>query len=838
MTIIPSYANVVAFFGSDACDRLASMLRYFQFTLNENSWHDFLFLLATPTEKGVASLPQDLPAAILERCLNGCGDPQFIIYQSTADTIHRMYKNGRLNLHIICDDFASGLFPPQAPAELVRILSEVTHINIVPYFYFLLHARDAAATQRQYQLAQRLSADPELPHAHIYLLSMEQDDNSLASPEAIWRALTCEILTVSADKRKMPSNILGSLGYTSLNADEKELYNLRRQHLIDLIRDRADAPYSPAEAWQDLLGDNAPYTDNAADALETVRRWLLSRIHQDLPSTTPAQINNFRILSGALQQQEPDQLFETAQRFFTLNLQGQSSLTQDGNAQQFASARQYMSALLLRLSARPNLAHFPFIALNRLLSSLKTLCSYRYVASAPSYPKKPRLSFMKSPAYMLQCTQIAEDAALHKLEESRISTYAQAYGQMFLHVQEMLKAVVPLSAVLDNLSISASTYAQLQQKYPAYDDNIRSCINLSHSSLLRDMRPYAPAALTPHPADISSALDRAVATVHANMSPGFNSSFINAINHEFATSEDLAGFFSRYLDNQRRMFRNIHETVDPPVVTIYANHMLSALNWEHIPHANLFLVSNDNVERLDYFPLKRHLADYLTDKAQADPANLYFRQSSSGTLPLPQEPKTRADAITLPEPQPDAAPVPQAAPPAEKPLPLRLIHTHRQWLLQWSWDPAISFYSVRINGMDLPVNATMFASLHGLDVTSKLVPGKNEITLSVLSGPVIATQTFCGPKRPIEYKKTPTALHVSCPAEYLSQLFVRESIPVRRRDGTQDVRHLYYPLGASGQALERLPLVYTGLSFSGEWDLVCHPSEQYPQCEPQQNVNL
>lgn len=840
MTISPPYANVIAFFGEGACEHLASMLRYFQVTLNENIWQDFLFLLATPSSKGVSSLPADIPPAIRERCLDGCGNAEFIIYQRTADIIHRMYKNARLNLHIICDDFASQLFPAQSPADLVHILSKATHIDIVPYFYFLLHARNTAATQRQYQLAKRLNDDPDLAHAHVYLLSMEQDDNSLSSPESIWRALTCEILTVSAGKRTTSGNSPGSLGYTSLNADEKELYNLRRQHLIELLRERSNVSYSVDEAWQNLLGDHVPlYTDNEAEALEIIRSWLLKRIRQDLPTLTPAQLNNFRILSGVLQQKEPDRLFETAQQFFSLNLQKQPSSTQNGGAQQFNSARQYMNSLLPRLCTRPNLSQFPLATVNRILSCLKKLCAYHYIAPDPSYPKKPRFSFpQKLMAYMLQCTKIAEDAALRKLEESLISAYAQAYGQMFTYVQDFLRQITPLSDALDNLSLSSSAYIHLQKKYPSYDADICNCMYRYHSSLLSNVCPYTPSTGAFNLTGINAALDKAVVFVHENMSPGFNSSFISAINHEFATSEDLAGFFSQYLNNNRRMFRNIHEVVTTPTITIYANHELGTLNWQNISHASLFFVSNDNVERLDYFPLKDPLANYLTDTAQADPANLYFRQSSSDALSLPQEPRENASISSLPEESTNGVPLPEPKPQTESSPLLRLNWTSRQWLLQWSWDPHIQFYCIHINGTDLPVNVTQFSALNGFDITSWLIPGRNEISLSVLSGPVVATQTFCGPKQPIEYKKTSTALYISCPSEFLSQLFVRESVPIRRQNGTQSVRHLYYPLGATGTAQGRLPLAYTGLSFSGEWDLVCHPSEPFPKCEPQENINL
>lgn len=840
MTITPSHANVVAFFGKDSCDRLAPMLRYFQVTLNDSHWQDFLFLVATPSEDGALPLPGDLSPAIRERCVNGSGNRETIIYQNTANTIHHMYHNGHLNLHIICDDFASGLFPAKAPARLVRVLTEALHINIVPYFYFMLHGLDANAVQRQYELAKELNDDPAYESAHVYLLSKVLDDGSLSTEDTVWRALTCEILTVSAGGRRTLASELGSLGYTSLNANEEELSNLQRQHLIELLRERCTTAPNPTEAWQILLGNNvASYTDNDADAQEIVRQWLLVRIQQDLPSTTPAQINNFRILSGALQQQDPDQLYESAKRFFALNLNAQSSGAQ-GSSQPYNSARQYMNALLMRLSVMPNLKLFPTIALQRVMSSLQRLGSYQHSLPEPKYPKKPMIPIgaaMRN--HMIQCSQIAEDTARRHLQESLIRDYAKAYWQMFSHVRELLKQVESLSTTLDDMSLTTSAFAQLQNKYPNYNTAVLSCMNNYHSSLLQNVRFYTPNTLTPNRQELTNALDIAVAFIHDNMSYGFNSSFIDAIHHEFNSPEELTSFFGKYLHNNRRMYRNVHEAVMPPVVSIFANQGLDVQS-ANIHHANFFDVRNDNVERLDYFPLRQRLGDYLTEEAQADSNNLYFRHSTErGRVIFDDDPTGGIPAFAQQEENTTPVPVEQRNPVEETPV-MTLIQDMNRWILQWDWDPNITFYCVCINGKNQHVGSQQFESSHGFNISEWLEPGKNVISLSAINGGgPIATQVFCAKRQPIEYDKSKNnTLRVKAPGGYLSQLFVRENVTLRGQNGAQTVRSFYYPLGASEAALEQRILTYTGLSFSGEWELVCHPSEAYPKCEPVQRINL
>ena len=822
------------------------MLRYYSTILSEDVWQNFLFILATPGAQGVAALSPDIPKHIRARCCDGCGDPRAIIYQDTAHAIHRMYRDGMLNLHLICDDFESALYPPQAPADLVRIIHDVTHINLMPYYYFILHARDAEKTSRQRQLMLRLYKDEQAgQYLYPYLMSTEQDDNSLANPESLWRALMCEILVISAGRRTHQRGTLSSLGYTSLNANEKELVNLRRQHLLELMQDYCSSPYTDTAAWQDLLQANAPMPDrqNVTEASEHLRHWLQGRIRQDMTLPSQYQINNFRAFTCALTKKEPDDLLSNAKRFFDMNLRSRTG-AQDGKRPEYVSAEKYCQELLVRLSTRHNLCGFPLAVIDLVLHGLSALLAYRPTASVPSYPTES--VFQKAipqqhKKYMLQCCSIAEEAARRQIEEGLIPVYAKAYGEMFAYLRSLLANAASVHAEIARQMIPPAAYAHLQSKYPLYNADIVRTLNLCQETLFAGVRIYQPGTVTPDAARIKEALRSADAQLHSKMSHGFRSSFISAITHEFSTTGAMETFLGNYLNNKRRMFHNILEAAVSPIVTHFSNEQLASTNWADAHRNNTFFVRNDNVERLDYFSLQRSLADYVSEENRLDPNNEYFWQvrPDEDAIDLPDAPSMPRQTVILPDAKPHAAgsaPQTQTAPANQARM--RLLEDQGQPLLTWEWDPAVPFYQVTINGKPYPIHQAKYGAGHGMPLDGLLRPGKNVIELSVLNGPKVAEEAFCGPKTPVDYRKTSGALYTAYVPSAQKYLIVRETFTAHNEHGTQIHSHIDYPIEMSEPARGKTYVSYEGLSFSGSWDLIADPADPFCRFAPRQNANL
>ena len=823
------------------------MLRYYHTILSEDVWQNFLFILATPNGKSVSSLPTDIPKHIRARCCDGCGDPRSIIYQDTAHAIHRMYRDGMLNLHLVCDDFASALFPAQSPAVLTQIIRDVTHINLMPHYYFVLHARDPEKTSRQRQLLQRLHRDEQNGvHQYPYLLSVEQDDYSLTDIDSLWRALMCEILVISSGRRFLQHNVVSSLGYTSLNANEKELVNLRRQHLLELMQTYCSSPYTDTAAWQDLLRTNDPIPElhNTVDTVSRLRFWLQNRIRQDMVSPAPYQINNYRSLSGALSQKEPDGLAANAKRFYEMNLRYKN--TAQDKRPEYVSAERYCSDLLSRLCARYNLCGFPIHVIDLVLQGLKALLTYRPSTSVPAYPQETLLQktiAQQHRKYMLQCCSIAEEAARRQVEEGLIPVYAKAYGEMFLYVRKLLANAGSIHAEIARQMISPDNYAHLQTKYPQYHDDVVKTLNLSQATLFGGVRFYQTRTIAPDGQQIKAALRSADEQLLSKMSFGFRSSFISAIKHEFSTASDMEKFLGNYLTNSRRMFHSIFEPSVTPDVTHFSNEQLAATNWATVHRGNTFFVKNDNVERLDYFPLQQKLAEYLSEENRENPHNEYFWQMSPDEeiIDLPDAPAAFHQAIILPDVKPEAAESMTDAQPAaaaHETGGMRLLEDQGRSLLTWEWDPAVPFYEVRINNKPYPIHQAKYGANHGMALNGLLRPGKNDIALFILNGEKVAEQSFCGPQTHVDYKRTANALYTAYVPEAVSSLVVRETFIMRNANGEECASHFYYPLGACEPARGKDAVCYEGLAFSGSWDLISNPDDPFCRYAPRQNTNL
>ena len=844
MPIQPDCANVIAFFGADSFSHLESMLRYYSTVLSQNVWQDFLFILATPGSRSVAELPADLPQYIRSRCWNGSCDAGSIIYRQTGDEIHRMYRDGKLNLHLICDDFESALFPAEAPSTLAGILDQL-NINIASYYYCILRQSNTDVLSRQRKLARHiLDCQNSGKVVFPYLLSLTRDDHSLTQPELLWRALMCEILVISNGRRHIITGTLSSLGYTSLNADEKELFNLRRQDLLERLYDHCTASYPENQAWQDLLQTQAamPQGFSPLDMQEKIRQWLRNQIQRDFPNLSPnqaqdsAQMQNFRVLSGVLKTRSTDSLLGLAMKFFRLNLSSQISAAsaQENKAPEYISARRYLNRLLATLVLRPNLCAFPLSVLETIVHCLSSLCSCPPSRANPSYPAK---RFMEKPAdYMLKCSRLAEDAARANVTEELIPAYARAYGEMFTYLGKLLKNAGAVKTEILKLMLPGDRRTHLRNKYPTYYEDIQNTLNLIPGSPFGVVALYSETDVSPMQAGIRRALEQADETLRSKMSPGFNSSFIDAIKHEFSTAGTMDTFLRNYLNNQRRLFLNDLVPLGTAVITYFCNAQLSNSNWATAHQSNTYFVDNDNVERLDYFELAgshcyNTLEDYLAPKNENDKYNLFFRTSSSSLPDLPDLPESRqtAEPAAL-SAQQDSALDNSQKPAASDTISLRLSELNGRTLLMWNWDPANTFYRVEINGDRSDINSNRYYQSHGVDVTDRLVPGKNVVVLRNLQDSEIARAELRGPQTRIAYRRTANELYIADIPAAIRSLVVQEAVRVPGSKGESRTSFFYYPL-------EPIPgkqntVCYEGLSFRGDWCLISDPTDRFCKYSP------
>lgn len=828
MPINPQCANVVAIFGGDAFERLEAMLRYYSTMLVEHGWQRFLFVLATPGDKTLNDLPQDLPQIARSRCHMGSGDPSTIVYQNTVDEIVRMYTGNRVFLHIICNDFKTARFAPEAPAKLIEILRGHTALTIWSFCYGILHPQDAQCMERQRQWVKSIL---DVKEVYPYLLSRTQDDGTLADEDHLWRALMCEILMISCEPH-VSFYPISSLGYTSLNANEEELIRLRKHKLAQILQQACDDPYTPDQAWQDLMGINAPASPLPNATLQAVRAWLLERIKQDIPKPTPDQMRNFQTLCGVENMATPNELLGEAERLIEMNLGGLDERT--NQTPPMRSANAYWGSLQSRLTLHLNLHSLPKQTLDQILAALGQLCQadgVRGVASPP-YPAKKMLQSKRD--YMAQCSELAMDAARSNVGEKHIPAYARAYGGMFTYLSKLLAGIRTIHKELDSQMLSKVEFSGLSQKYPAYVDAVNAALAQLPTQLFDGAHIYAFEKEGLRPSHLSKALGDVDKRLLAQMPPALTRSFIDAIQHMFNGDGQMDNFMNTYLDNARRLFRNPIVTAQTNDTHYFCNQGLADSPWcKNNAANNISLVNNDNVERLDRFDLSGQtrygdLDDYIAEENAEDGINIYFRtQGNAGQLPsLQPAPAQEAPAAQT---KPEEPPKPAATPPASK---LRLTEMNGRYYLQWHWDPAFEFYDIKVNGTLDNVTRQEYStqgSVQGKDITKHLKPGKNHIELFTIKGQLIAEDDFCGPQTPIHYRKVGNDLHIDDVSDAaFGELAVREITG-------QGKTCFYYPLRPlrpKNSQLGKTPVhIYKDLSFRS-WDLVSDPANRFCRYKP------
>ena len=833
MPIEPRYVNVVAFFGKDSLSRLESMLRYYNKILSPQAWQDFLFILATPDGQSVAALPADLPKHVRCCCHDGTGDEESFIYQQTADRIRRIYHDGNLNLHLICNDFASGLFSAEAPANLVNILKQAAFgITIKPYYYLMLHPDDGIDNQRR--LAQRLLENQERGDIfHPYLLSLMRDDHSLGKPDALWRAVMCEILVVRSGKRVIPDGTLSTLGYTSLNANEKELDHLRRQEAIRFLKQCCTADYPDAQAWNDILLAKS----------NDCSQWLKNIIMRDLPALTENQKNNFRILSGVIHQPSPDGLLESAEELFMLNWRTRSaSMAAKGCSPQQLSAKQHRRTLCSRLVTRPNLCRFPDQVFETLISELDKLGkNYQPRTPEVNYPEKKRWQIWPSnKQYMLRCSELAESAARESVAEKLIPLYAEAYADMFTKLREDIRSARNIQSEIDQHLQPAARIKELQDKYPLYSQEIQSTsIHLS-AALFSDICFYTESSdqiFSPKSDAIHHALAKADRAILSHMTAEFRSTFIRAINYEFNTSDEMNRFLGNYLSNKRKMFLNPLASPSTPSITYFCNNQLAGTAWAQASVNNTFFVENDNVERLDYFSYLQGtgmrystLRDYLLDRNAEDVNNLYFCRSRFGGVDLPDLPEQTFNAAP-------AAPAVHLPDMPSRSTDISMSIDDTKTGLSWNWANGADRYQIIING-DVGSRITVSRQEYNSNQQCyriRLRSGKNHITLLDRGGSVVSQMECSGPPIPVHYRKLAETSELIISAKHNSAF---SSLKVREMRGTDPSSVFYYPLVRIAPPRGKENIHYEDLAFEGVWDLVPDPTNPFCAYAPKEDVNL
>lgn len=829
---------VVAFFGRQSFERLESMLQFFSKILHQQDWNDFLFILCTPGDKTVNSLSNELPPYIRSRCHQGSGHSDTLIFRETLDLILNMYfDRDLLHLHLICDDFLDPLFPADAPARLTDILKCEFRLNVQAYYYFLLHinyflphADSLQVIDRQRCLAQSISRDPG---AFPYLLSTTMDNHSLSKPETLSRAMMCEILTISQDKRLLLPGTVSSLGYTSLNANDEELVTLRRNELLKSLNAGCTSAFSNKEAWAALLPGIAPLSNSPSPASEcpNVLEWLKRQIDQDIKAPTGSVLSNFRTLTDVAHQTSTDDLFFHAKRFYELNTP--ISSPEDlpaADSCEIRRAKAHMDALIEQLSRRLNLGNFPMDIFDTLLlPCLTSLCKSAPKDCSPQYPAASLLDkTLGREQYMTACSEKALEAAHESTVNRLVPQYARAFGQMFSALKDRLAHAASIADLLQQQMPTSYIAHHLIGKYPNYHNNILNTLGTLQPPPFQNIRLY-DAGFSPSEQAIHEAIDRADRLLLKGMDPDFQKGFINAIRAQFPTPADRDAFLGKYLRNDRVFLPDDLALHAPSVSTFFCDVQLQGTGWANNNPDQTFFVQNDNVERLDYFPLNnnaryRTLDDFLNP--QNDPQYFPYFFGQGAGISFPSAPTSPIEPEAAPHDDPDDPPPVHAV--VGDFSPHFEIHPNgSRCFLTWAWHDR-PHYQITVNNREEKISHNQYTP-HGFDIGPLLSPGMNRISLMLLGQPQpLATLEYYRTKGTIRYQKFQSGAQ-TCSLVIQNTPNLPDALSKWAVVDRSQASPIYYPLSLASFPSSRVKSVrYNHLALgSGNWELVVAPDKRF-----------
>lgn len=823
---MPKHTHVVILYGQEACDEFETMVRYFQTALDPNAWERLCFVCACPNISAFTPPSASLPPQLLWRPAYVGSDGHVTLDRQTIELIHTRCVDYSIYFHIVCDDFKRRELNNASIPTLLHGLKLYfeEHCHLVLYAFIYLHLEDsAAAREMQREFAKALLPFTE-GNVYPYLLTRLLDDATPCREWHTWRATMCEILAVLSGNRSFEHGRAYSLGYTSLNANDEELYALRWNALCEAFARECGQPLSESDVWYLLTGErllsDAAF-GNEPQMRDMVDRWLNRLAEANLHRPDAKTLHNFHQLAGIAQQQNLSEIKNSVFRFYKLNfLKIKSAET---------IVHKHMDNFLEALASRSNAACFPTAYpsnfLDKLRYTLNAIVKLSVETSEPVPPEKKGVKFWHN--YAMECCAFYEAHCERVLVRRVVAEYARAFLAELARVEEFISNAKRLGECLSSVQSTATAQMPKQSKYPKYTAAIANTLLSYKASLFANEKPlFDVQSGAPLPEALRALLIRADDLLHAQMPSGFNSTFIDAIRTEFDTQEKLSQFLNNYLSNRHRMFNSLYEPVNNPESLNFFDGHLAILQGKdrHVP------VDNDNVEQINRYVLTKKLAFYVGSEIEPS-QNAYFGDADAATSGSAWS-DVFPDAVSPTQPQ-ESQPGPVFTPPAPaqpaapaamnnpNPHNIGIRRINGQYLLVWEWLPGLTSLKVILNEQK-PALVTIadYNLSHGYVVSQKLKYGRNDVKITSVDGKAIyGVHTFPGLQAKVRYNLSGNGtLVVENIGPKVATLVLCESI---------DNRTVYYPLYHI-PADKNNRLRYSGLHLRGKASLQCDPNDAYP----------
>ncbi|MCE5343427.1 MAG: hypothetical protein LLF96_07585 [Eubacteriales bacterium] len=800
MNLIPTHACAIVLYGREACARFEALVEYFSGILEPRAWDQFLFILIDRQSPPLPALPAEPRVALMRSCwqmdidtLQSAGKPEEII----TGLRNRIHKNNVL-LQCVCAAYEDLPAPPEALlAWLDGIQQEFTPGTIRTIAYLLLRD-DQSARQRQSVWAQAF-ADHTAAFPYLYLLSDCASDTSTVSPSSLWHAVYGELLANSATCRTLSTGVLFSLGLSTLNANDGELTAIRRDFLSCLLRERASRTITRQEGWEMLTHSQTrcPEPDGPEMGL-ALGKWLDTIVTGQIVLPNEAERSNLRLFAG-FPQAPPEQLENGIQRFYQAN-----NGTREASGQAaLRYAEQYVLGVLETLGCINNTPGFPLALFTQIEDSLAGLAAAPIRSYQPE--KQPPRRFppraKRTQAAML-CHAIEAECERVLLAE-QVRCYAAAFRQAFGKVRSFILAAGALRDDLEKDRVPSGTIDPLLEKYKHYTATVRDTVEARGERLVQgapQLTLFGPDG-TPEMDHWRQIIDYGVEALRCALPAVCAGSFCQTVHWECSAREGLNQFFGEYLGESKRMLCEPADVSGTPQSLYFSDAALSGHPWFDRARNDTVVAHNDNVERVDLFPLQKDLDWYQHHNRYFLPGSPSSSAASGLTRLWNGEPATPPAQVTSPKFS-DTNSAPTDAPADTTPdHRLAIMVDHGRHVLVWEWENGVEsavvsiFYkNLRVQNMVYTVeqyNAPVGGLPNGVDVTDGLPYGPVRVEIKSSKG-LYAAKTLAGRKNEVRYRFESARDRLALVLEGTPSDICKLALRVPRPGDTDKV--VYYPL--------------------------------------------
>ncbi len=745
--LTPTYANAVILYGQEACSRFESMIDYWTTMLDSAVWSQLLFILVSDEKQQTPKVPREVEETLRRNCWIMRTDcttcPSNII-----DAIRMRLVGGKTLVHCIYSDF---LAPNAVPSNAVALVDDIVHAfpqGVVDTIYYLILNTEAQAVEPQRAMLKTLSYHPI---AHVYLLSEMANDASTIDRTILWRAVFGEVLAVSAQRRTLMNGRLYSLGQASLNANDSELRNLRRQKANEVVRNKANQAITPADAWRIITQSNDALGETDSFSLrQKVEQWVMHVSGTEISVPNETERKNNRILSNVYQMELNMAAIENAiERFYHIN----SSLGDKLSETRQRLRDKYLHKMTTLLCGQMNTATFPLWLVDSLIAHLSDVerCTLRI--EGRSVPKRKLM--MSANDYCDACCEVYERNCAAAAPLRAAGLCAGALHDALTALRLYILAAKGAAEIICEPILKTDEHEYLTHKYPKY----WSCVQETEhdqgetifgSAWVASNAPYFADNGTPIADRWQGVITSGEQQLQQAMVAQFPGSFCNVVNQECPSANDLSDFFNIYLTESRRMLHNIADPKQVPNVLYYADRTFSNHPWIISRKSNCETVRNDNVERLDIYTLAHDLKWYLDD-----PDNFYLNIKTRQNAAEGEAASLWATRTYMPEAI-ETTPPKAPAQDEDRTHGLTIHMDGQRYLLTWTWLPHTSnaFVSIAQAGREvltIPCSDAEFACVQGIDISNKLPYGKLEVSVFV-GGRRYAYREMSGRKDTVRYR--------------------------------------------------------------------------------------